>query len=182
MTVDVCRRDLGKAFRRLGIETGDALADINVPASVLNKAGVIRGLNAAAIDVFGDQTGRHYGALVAPGWRRSVDEQFARKLLGTSVATSYEAVLLGRAGETIAVEIDSVRLEDHGMLVGVFGVLDFAASCLHWPDCRATPCLPRHGQKSCPWAASISQRSFAARGRCTGTGSRHRLTHLRYAA
>ena len=101
---------LARAFRRLGIEIADALAEINVPAFVLSNTGVIRWFNAAAIDAFGDQTGRHYGAIVAPLWRRAVDEQFTRKRIGTAVATSYATVLRGRAGKDVAAEVDSTSI------------------------------------------------------------------------
>jgi DNA-binding CsgD family transcriptional regulator len=162
VSVDVRTRKLGRAFRRLGIEIADALAEINVPAFVLSNTGVIRWLNAAAIDAFGDQTGRHYGAVVAPQWRRAVDEQFTRKRIGTAVATSYATVLRGRSGKNLAAEIDSVRLEDHGRLVGVFGVVDLGGSSAG-SSSRTVQLTPRQTEVLALLAAGASTDQIAAR-------------------
>ena len=95
-----------------------------MPAFVLDRNGTARWLNAAAIQAFGDRCGEHYSAVVAPEARRIVAEQFRRKILGTARTTSYEAVLVDSDERRRPVEIDSVRLEDQGELVGVFGLVD----------------------------------------------------------
>ena len=44
----------------------EALEDVTVPSYVIDKAGVIRWLNPAAIELFGDVRGRLYTSVVAP--------------------------------------------------------------------------------------------------------------------
>jgi PAS domain S-box-containing protein len=118
-------RDLAWAFRHLSVDVSDALSEIAVPAFVLDRSGRIRWVNTAAVDAFGDRRGEHYAAVVAPEARGEVDRQFSSKIAGATRATSYEAVLVGRDGDRRKADIDSVRLEDDGRVVGVFGIIDF---------------------------------------------------------
>ena len=118
-------RELARTFRRLSIDVAEALSEITVPAFVLDRNGVIRWINAAAIEEFGDRQGENYLSVVAPESRLAVAQQFSRKIIGRSRTTSYEALLMDARGRRRPAEIDSVRLEDQGQLVGVFGVVDF---------------------------------------------------------
>jgi PAS domain S-box-containing protein len=139
------RGALGRVLRRLDVDVADALADINLPTVVVNKDGIIKWLNDAAIEIVGDRVGTHYGRLVTSESRRRVDERFVRKLLGSAVATSYDAKLIARDGRIINVEIDSVRLESNGRVVGVFGIVDVAPVDPLAPTTRpgSAPLTPR---------------------------------------
>jgi len=117
-------RELARTFRRLSLDVAEALSEIPVPAFVLDRMGNIRWINAAAIDAIGDRRGESYMSVVAPEARKAVAQQFSRKITGKSRTTSYRAVLLGQGGQRLSAEIDSVRLEDQGQLVGVFGIVD----------------------------------------------------------
>lgn len=116
--------ELADQLRRLSIDLPAVLAAVPVPVYVVSRTGVIRWLNEAGLDVFGDRRGEHYSAIVAPEARQRVDEQFARKILGTALQTSYEAILLTREGEKIHVDLDSVRVGEDTEVVGVFGLAE----------------------------------------------------------
>jgi PAS domain S-box-containing protein len=118
------RAELANQLRRLSIDLPAVLAAVPVPVYVVNRRGIIRWFNDEAIEVFGDRVGEHYAVLVAPEARQLVDEQFARKMLGTARTTSYEAVLLRRDGEKLHVDLDSVRVGDDTEAVGVFGLAE----------------------------------------------------------
>jgi PAS domain S-box-containing protein len=117
-------RELADELTRLGIDLPSVLAAVPVPVYVVSRNGTIRWLNQKALDVFGDRRGEHYSVLVAPEARQLVDQQFARKILGTAPTTSYEAVLMTREGERFYVDLDSVRVGDDAEAVAVFGIAE----------------------------------------------------------
>jgi DNA-binding CsgD family transcriptional regulator len=118
------RRALATELRQLSPRIPEALAEITVPLYVVGREGTIRWLNAAAIELLGDRTGEHYSVVVAADVRPSVDEWFARKILGSSRATAYRSALIARDGRRFEAEIESVRLEDDTAVVGVFGAIE----------------------------------------------------------
>jgi PAS domain S-box-containing protein len=117
--------ELARAIRRLSVDLAGALSEIEVPAFVLDRRGNIRWLNAAALETFGDRRGEHYSVVVAPEAHQMVATQFTQKVVGTARTSSYEAPLVARQGRRVLAEIDSVRIEDHGHVIGVFGLIDF---------------------------------------------------------
>jgi DNA-binding NarL/FixJ family response regulator len=133
---------LAEQFRRLPVDAGAALSEITVPAFILGRDGEIRWLNVAAIEAFGDRRGDHYSSVVAPEARRQVREQFAKKITGGARSTSYMAVLLLRDGERRSAELDSVRLEDGGRAIGIFGLVDLDAELVQ-PPALAKMLTPR---------------------------------------
>jgi PAS domain S-box-containing protein len=118
-------RELARTFRQLSVDVAEALSEITVPAFVLDRTGNIRWINAAAVDAIGDRRGENYMSVVAPEARKAVAQQFSRKITGKSRTTSYKTILIGRGGRRLSAEVDSVRLEDQGQLMGVFGIVDF---------------------------------------------------------
>lgn len=119
------RRDrLVDLLRQLSIDLPGVLVDVPIPIYVLSRAGTIRWLNRAAVEVFGDRRGEHYSVVVAPEARQHVGSQFARKLLGTDRATSYETVLISRDGTKFHADLDTVRIGDDAEAVGVFGIAE----------------------------------------------------------
>lgn len=116
--------ELADQLRRLSVSLPEALAEIAVPAAVLDREGIIRWMNAAAIETFGDRRGEHFTVVVAPESRQLVTEQFARKIIGRVRVTDYEAVFLARDGRRYLVDVDTVRLEDAGAAIGVFGIVE----------------------------------------------------------
>jgi PAS domain S-box-containing protein len=133
--------ELETALRRLSGDLHGALVELPIPTFILDTSGQVRWLNAAAVTAFGDQRGMHYTAVVASEGRRVAEDQFARKVTGTVRATAYEATVVTRDGERFVADIDTVRLEDHGHVVGVFGVieLEHPAAGEAVDDARLTP-------------------------------------------
>jgi PAS domain S-box-containing protein len=101
-----------------------ALSTVGVPSYVLDTMGTVRWINPAAERLLGDVRGRHFTSVVAPEDSRRAQEQFARKVLGTSAATDSTAVLVSTAGSRVGVEISSVPLMSGARVVGVFGLLE----------------------------------------------------------
>ena len=105
----------------IGGDVETALEAINVPAYVIDAAGVIRWVNSAGLRLVGDVRGQQFTSVVAPEDRRLAQELFAQKVLGTVPVTDAEAVLLDAHGDRIAVEISSVPLKRGERVIGVFG-------------------------------------------------------------
>ena len=108
----------------LGAEIGDALATINAPAYVLDRDGVIRWMNARAIELFGDHRGSRFTEPVAPEATSTARVEFTKKVLGTSRTSDYETVLVLRSGEHVPAEIHAVAIEDGGRVIGIFGIVN----------------------------------------------------------
>ena len=125
------------SLEQIGGDVEGALERISVPSYVIDPSGVVRWLNAAAMQVVGDVRGRHYTSVVAPEDTRRARELFARKVMGTAEVTDSEGVLLDGSGERITVEISSVPLRRRGRIIGVFGQLS------HVPDSTPPPPDPR---------------------------------------
>ena len=75
---------------------------------------MIEWLNAAAVDLVGDQQGIHFSAVVAPESRSRTQDEFTKKLLGTATASEYEAFLVRPDGTHVEVEISSAPFSDQG--------------------------------------------------------------------
>ena len=108
-------------LRAIGGDVEDALERVNVPAYVIDKAGVIRWLNPAGLRLVGDVRGRQFTSVVAPEDQRFAREVFAQKVAGTVSVTDAEAVLVDEYGDRVAVDISSVPLRRGGHVIGVFG-------------------------------------------------------------
>jgi PAS domain S-box-containing protein len=98
-----------------------ALDDVKVPSYVIDRFGIIRWLNPAALELLGDVRGRQQSSVVAPEQVREARESFTRKMLGTERTTEASVVLLDSDGERLQVDVSSVPLHDGGRIVGVFG-------------------------------------------------------------
>jgi PAS domain S-box-containing protein len=98
-----------------------ALDDVKVPSYVIDRFGIIRWLNPAALELVGDVRGRQQSSVVAPEQVREARESFTRKMLGTERTTEASVVLVDSDGERLQVDVSSVPLHDGGRIVGVFG-------------------------------------------------------------
>jgi PAS domain S-box-containing protein len=99
------------------------LDEVNLPAYAVDRFGIVRWLNHAALKLVGDVRGRQQFSVVAPEQAREARESFTRKVLGTERATDASVVLLNPDGERVQAEISSVPLREGGRIVGVFGVV-----------------------------------------------------------
>ena len=99
------------------------LEEVSLPAYAIDRFGIVRWLNPAALALVGDVRGKQQSSVVAPEQAREARESFTRKVLGTERATDASVVLLDPNGERIQAEISSVPLREGGRIVGVFGVV-----------------------------------------------------------
>ena len=107
----------------LGGDFRGALENVSVPSYVIDKTGVIRWVNPAAVELVGDVRGRQFTSVVSPEETRRARELFTRKIVGTVSATETVGVLLKADGTRVALEICAVPLMNGDRIVGVFGQL-----------------------------------------------------------
>jgi PAS domain S-box-containing protein len=117
------REALANELRQLSPNIAQALAEISLPIYVVDRKGMIRWINAAAIELFGDRRGKHFSAVIAPEGQQLANEKFARKIVGGARTTSYDIAMLARDGRRLDTEVESVRLEDETEVFGVFGIV-----------------------------------------------------------
>jgi PAS domain S-box-containing protein len=103
------------------LDVARALAEVAVPAYVLDRRGQIRWLNRCALALIGNRVDEHFASVVAAEGRNLSRAQFARNLIG-GTATGYDLVLVDRDGRRRRVRISSVPLRQHGEIVGVLGL------------------------------------------------------------
>lgn len=164
----------------LGAIPGDvetALADVNVPAYAIDRFGVIRWLNPAAIRLVGDCRGRQFTSVVAPEQTLEAREVFSRKVLGKERHTDAAVALLGPDGDRVGVEISSAPLREGHRVVGVFGIVTRRASSPLPP--RTRPHLtPRQHQVLHLLARGYSTPQIAAELHLAVVTVRNHVRHL----
>jgi PAS domain S-box-containing protein len=129
-----------EALRAMGADVEGALEHVNVPSYVIDSTGVVRWLNEAARRIVGDCVGRQFTSVVAPDDSRRARETFARNLLGKAPVSDSSAVVVGRGGERIGVEISAVPLRLGERVIGVFGqVSDVVEEPQPHPELHLTP-------------------------------------------
>jgi PAS domain S-box-containing protein len=98
----------------------DALDRVNVPSYAYDKHGIIRWINRAAHRIMGDIRGRQITSIVAPEETRRAREAYAKHIVGHEDIEA-SAVLIGKDGGRVSVEVSAVTLYDGHRVVGVFG-------------------------------------------------------------
>ena len=111
-------------LRRIAPDLAPSIAKLTVPAYILDRNAIVRWLNKAAVDQFGDLRGKRASHVVAPEDADRARREFAGKLLGTIETTDVTTDLRTADGRTVRVDISSTQLIDHGTVVGVFGLAD----------------------------------------------------------
>ena len=117
-------RPPSEAAAGLGAHTDEALLEIRVPAAIIDRAGVIRWLNARAIEVVGNLVGRPLWELIAPEQKSSDRMLFAKQIIGTLRTVDRRSVLAARDGTRVPVDVHTVALTNGEHVVGVFGIAD----------------------------------------------------------
>jgi PAS domain S-box-containing protein len=113
---------LEAALEALGTELAPALAEIQIPAYIVDPDLRILWANEHAEALVGPLAGRNALDVVAPESRQWAREQaVARRLSGKP--GHYELSLIDRQGRRIPVEISAVGLRDGRTFVGVFGLI-----------------------------------------------------------
>jgi PAS domain S-box-containing protein len=111
-------------LRRIAPDLAPSIAKLSVPAYVLDRNGVVRWLNQAAVDHFGDLRGKRITQIVE---RHDVDlarREFAAKILGAVETTEATVSVRTLDGRSVRVDVSSTQLLDKGSIVGVFGLAD----------------------------------------------------------
>ena len=129
-------------LRRIAPDLAPSISRLTVPAYILDRNGVVRWLNAAAIAQFGDLRGRRIDQIVERDYVTLARQEFAAKILGTVEATEGSIAVRTLDGRRVAVEVSSTPLFDQGSIVGVFGLADPAAEPPK-PSIDATHITPR---------------------------------------
>ena len=109
------------ALESFDYDVEEALENIKVPSYILDDMGIIRWVNAAAIELVGDVRGKLFTSVVAPEEKSRARDEFAKKLLGKVKTTETDVMVLDENGDRLLVELNSVRLVRGGTVVGMFG-------------------------------------------------------------
>ena len=115
---------LQQELRRIAPELAPSIARLPMPAYILDRNGVVRWLNMAAVRHFGDMRGKRITQIVEPEFVAKARQEFAAKLLGTVEATEETVAVRTADGRRVEVDISSTQLLQHGSIVGVFGLAD----------------------------------------------------------
>jgi PAS domain S-box-containing protein len=127
-------------LEEIGADIEDALERVRVPAYVVDRHGVIRWENKAALAVFGDLRGKQLTSVVAPEERLRAREIFYRNLTGPPEGSDNRAVAHDVTGERITVEVSAVPLTRDHHVIGVFGqVVDIEEQAPPPPHPHLTP-------------------------------------------
>ena len=111
-------------LRRLAPDLAPSIAKLTVPAYILDRNGIVRWLNKAALDHFGDVRGQRASQVVDPAYANLARRELATKLLGMTETTEETAVVRTTDGRRVQVDISSTQLVNKGAVVGVFGLAD----------------------------------------------------------
>lgn len=129
-------------LRRIAPDLAPSISKLTVPAYILDRDGVVRWLNAAAISELGDLRGKRISQIVERDYVTFARQEFAAKLLGT-IDTSDGSIAVRTAdGRRVTVEVSSATLYDQGSIVGVFGFADPTAEAPK-PSGGTAPVTPR---------------------------------------
>ena len=106
-------------LRQIAPDLAPSVARLAMPAYILDRNGVVRWLNRAALTEFGDLRGKRLGQIVAPEYASLARQEFAAKLLGTAEATEASVTVRAADGRMVSVDISSTQLLERGSIVGV---------------------------------------------------------------
>jgi PAS domain S-box-containing protein len=120
----VTEASLMKELRAIAPDIAPSIARLPMPAYILDRNGVVRWLNMAAVEQFGDMRGKRITQIVEPEYATLARQEFAAKLLGTVQATEGTVAVRTADGRRVEVDISSTQLLQHGSIVGVFGLAD----------------------------------------------------------
>jgi PAS domain S-box-containing protein len=111
-------------LRRIAPDLAPSISRLTVPAYILDRNGVVRWLNAAAVEAFGDLRGKRIGQIVERDYVTLARQEFAAKMLGTVEASEGTVAVRTADGRRVTVEVSSTTVLDQGSIVGVFGLAD----------------------------------------------------------
>ena len=116
--------DFVSELRQIAPDLAPSIALLAMPAYIVDRNGVVRWLNRAALTEFGDLRGKRIGQIVDREFTALARQEFAAKLLGTVKTTEATVTVLTADGRRASVDISSTQLLQDGTVVGVFGLAD----------------------------------------------------------
>ena len=91
-----------KELRRIAPDISPSVARLPMPAYILDRDGVVRWLNVAAVRHFGDIRGKRIAQIVEPEYATLARQEFAAKLLGTQQATEETVAVRTAEGRRVS--------------------------------------------------------------------------------
>lgn len=155
-------REASQAAARLGGDIDEALAEVGVPALLLDRGGVVRWQNARADEILGDRRGLPFSSFVAPESIHETRAEFAKQVIGTARTSRRKIVLHGVEGVRFPVEVNTVSLGDGREVVGVFGIAHTAEPAPAAPAPLRQGLTPRQHQVLLELARGASTEQIAA--------------------
>ncbi len=126
-----------EVLRRIAPDLAPSVAKLAIPAYILDRNGVVRWLNGAALTHFGDLRGLRIGQIVERDYVSLARHEFAAKLLGTAESTEATITVRTADGRRVMVDISSTQLVEEGAVVGIFGLADPADLPPPFPEATA---------------------------------------------
>ena len=111
-------------LRRIAPDIAPSVARLPMPAYILDRNGVVRWLNTAAVQEFGDIRGKRIAQIVESEYVTEARQEFAAKVLGNVETTEATVAVRTAEGRRVVVDISSTQLLEQGSIVGVFGLAD----------------------------------------------------------
>jgi DNA-binding CsgD family transcriptional regulator len=98
----------------------EALEEVSVPSFAVDRDGVIRWVNKAAIELVGDPRGRLYTSVVPAHLVPRARERFASIVVGGR-ARDLDSELMAADGSRLHIGLSAVPLRNGEVVVGLFG-------------------------------------------------------------
>jgi DNA-binding CsgD family transcriptional regulator len=111
-------------LRRIAPDLAPSIAKLTVPAYILDRNGVVRWLNQAAVEHFGDLRGMRISQIVEPAYADLARREFTAKIMGTIESTDATVAVRTVSGQRVRIDVSSTQLLHRGTVVGVFGLAD----------------------------------------------------------
>src|SRR4026208_2378413 len=88
-------------LRRIAPDLAPSISRLTVPAYILDRNGVVRWLNAAAVAAFGGPRGKRLRPIVERDYVTLARQEFAAKMLGTVEASEGTVAVLTADGRRV---------------------------------------------------------------------------------
>lgn len=112
---------LEQELSELGGDITEAIEDLQMPATLVDRSGTIRWQNKASIAFRGRRIGGDFVELVARAEKPEARDAI-RRILCSGEPTELTLHVLAEGGKYVPVEISAVPVRDGGTVVAVFGL------------------------------------------------------------
>jgi DNA-binding CsgD family transcriptional regulator len=121
---------LARTLLQIGGDITTALDDVGLPAALIDRDGMIRWQNGAAVLLRGRHVGDHFADLVVPEEQPDVRERIAR-ILSHGEPAEFTVRVPCPDGEPVSIQLSAAPVRDGVTVIGIFGlgyVIDQAAT------------------------------------------------------